>query len=82
MGRILREIKKHVQIYILFVKFSVMSQMEYRSNFIGNMAMETGYLFVKLSYAVVVFRAGTEIKGPRGPASGGLCGPRSRGTRP
>lgn len=63
MGEILREIKKHLRIYILFVKFSVMSQMEYRSNFIGNMAMETGYLFVKLSYAVVVYRANTTIKG-------------------
>ncbi len=58
-----RELKKHVQIYILFIKFSVMAQMEYRSNFIGNLAMETGYLFVKLSYMVVVYRAGVTING-------------------
>lgn len=63
MNDILREIKKHLQIYILFIKFSVMSQMEYRANFLGNMAMETGYLFVKLSYAVVVYRSGSTIKG-------------------
>lgn len=63
MGTLLQEIKKHLRIYLLFVKFSIMSQMEYRSNFLGNMAMETGYLFVKLSYAVVVYRANTDIKG-------------------
>jgi ABC-2 type transport system permease protein len=63
MSHILREIKKHIQIYILFVKFSVMSQMEYRFNFIGNLSMETGYLFVKLSYVVVVYRSGVTIHG-------------------
>jgi ABC-2 type transport system permease protein len=63
MRDLFREIKKHLKIYVLFLKFSVMSQMEYRSNFIGNLAMETGYLFVKLSYVVVVYRSGTKING-------------------
>jgi ABC-2 type transport system permease protein len=57
------ELKKHLVIYFLFIKFSVMAQMEYRFNFIGNMAMEVGYLFVKLSYAVVVYRSGVKING-------------------
>ena len=63
MTSVFRELKKHLQIYMLFVKFSVMAQMEYRSNFVGNLAMETGYLFVKLSYVVVVYRAGVSING-------------------
>lgn len=63
MDEFFREIKKHIHIYLMFLKFSVMSQMEYRSNFIGNLAMETGYLFVKLSYVVVVYWAGTTING-------------------
>ncbi len=63
MGELWREIKKHVLIYFLFVKNSVMAQMEYRFNFIGNMAMETGYLFVKLSYVVVIYRTGVTING-------------------
>src|SRR5512138_1671414 len=63
MQEILREIKKHLLIYILFVKNSMMAQMEYRFNFIGNMAMETGYLLVKLSYVVVVYRSGVNING-------------------
>ena len=63
MSNLLREIKKHFHIYLLFVKFSVMSQMEYRFNFIGNLSMETGYLFYKLSYVVVVYRSGVTIHG-------------------
>jgi ABC-2 type transport system permease protein len=63
MGELWKEIRKHITIYILFVKNSVMAQMEYRFNFIGNMAMETGYLFVKISYAIVVYRSGVSING-------------------
>ncbi|MBN1220243.1 MAG: ABC-2 family transporter protein [Anaerolineae bacterium] len=63
MRTIVREIKKHLLIYSLFIKNSLMAQMEYRFNFIGNMAMETGYLLVKLSYVVVVYRSGVNING-------------------
>jgi ABC-2 type transport system permease protein len=63
MGNLLREIKKHLVIYGLFLKNSLMAQMEYRFNFIGNLSMEVGYLFVKLSYVVVVYRSGVEIHG-------------------
>lgn len=58
MANIIRELKKHLRIYFLFVKFSVMSQMEYRFNFVGNLAMESGYLLYKLSYVVVIYRSG------------------------
>jgi ABC-2 type transport system permease protein len=63
MGELWREIKKHLIIYVLFVKNSMMAQMEYRFNFIGNMAMETGYLLAKLSYVVVIYRSGVNIQG-------------------
>lgn len=63
MRALFHEIKKHLALYVIFLKFSAMSQMEYRSNFIGNLSMETGYLFVKLSYAMVVYRSGLTISG-------------------
>ncbi len=63
MNQALREIKKHLLIYLVFIKNSLIAQMEYRVNFIGNMAMETGYLFVKLAYVVVVYRSGVTING-------------------
>lgn len=63
MRIIIYEIKKHALIYLLFLKNSVMAQMEYRFNFIGNLCMESGYLLVKLSYVVVVYRSGVSVNG-------------------
>jgi ABC-2 type transport system permease protein len=63
MKAILRELRKHLQIYLLFIKNSLMAQMEYRFNFIGNFSMEAGYLLVKLSYVLVVYRSGVTING-------------------
>jgi ABC-2 type transport system permease protein len=63
LRNILRELRKHIFIYGLFIKNSLMAQMEYRFNFIGNLSMETGYLLVKLSYVIVVYRSGVAING-------------------
>ncbi len=63
MNSLFRELRKHLLIYFLFVKNSLMAQMEYRFNFIGNLAMESGYLLVKLSYVVVIYRSGVKING-------------------
>src|SRR5512136_2990682 len=63
MRALIHEIKKHLFIYSLFLKNSLMAQMEYRFNFIGNLTMESGYLLVKLSYVVVVYRSGVNING-------------------
>jgi ABC-2 type transport system permease protein len=63
MNSVLRELKKHLIIYGLFLKNSLMAQMEYRFNFIGNFLMETGYLLAKLSYVVVIYRSGVTIHG-------------------
>ena len=63
MGELLRELRKHLLIYRLFVKNSLIAQMEYRFNFIGNIIMESGYLLVKLSYVAVVYRSGVSING-------------------
>jgi ABC-2 type transport system permease protein len=60
---ILKELKKHFIIYCLFVKNNVMSQMEYRANFFTGIAMELGYLVVKILYPVVIYRSGTNING-------------------
>lgn len=63
MRDLARELRKHILIYFLFLKNSLIAQMEYRFNFIGNLSMEAGYLLVKLSYVVVVYRSGVTIKG-------------------
>ncbi len=63
MSDIWREIRKHILVYALFLKNSLMAQMEYRFNFVGNLIMEAGYLLVKLSYVVVVYNSGVKING-------------------
>ncbi len=63
LRELLREVRKHLVIYLLFLKNSLMAQMEYRFNFVGNLSMEAGYLLVKLSYVVVVYRSGVNING-------------------
>jgi ABC-2 type transport system permease protein len=63
MRNALREIAKHFRIYLLLVRMNVMSQMEYRANFITGILMELGYLVVKIMYVVVAFAAGRDIAG-------------------
>lgn len=59
----LREFKKHLYIYWLFLKNSLIAQMEYRANFITGILMEFGYLIAKILYVIVIFRSGKEING-------------------
>ena len=58
-----REIRKHFRIFGIFMKGCLQAQLEYRANFLTGIAMEGGYLLVKLMYALVVFRAGVSING-------------------
>jgi ABC-2 type transport system permease protein len=63
MRQALFEFRKHVFIYYLFVKNSLIKQMEYRTNFFISIAVETGFLLSKLLYVLVVYQIGTEIRG-------------------
>jgi len=63
MRNALREIVKHFRVYLALVRMNVMSQMEYRANFVTGILMELGYLAVKILYVVVAFSAGRSIAG-------------------
>jgi ABC-2 type transport system permease protein len=63
MRAILRELAKHARVYAALVRMNVMSQMEYRANFVTGIMMELGYLVVKVLYVVVAYRAGRDIAG-------------------
>ena len=58
MKPFLREVHKHLAIYWLFVKNSLIAQMEYRANFVTSILMEAGYLFAKIMYVIVIYRSG------------------------
>lgn len=57
------EWKKHLRLAGMFMKSNLAAQLEYRANFVTGIAMEAGYLIVKLLYIIVVFRAGVSING-------------------
>jgi ABC-2 type transport system permease protein len=57
------EIIRHFKIWLMLVRINFMSQMEYRANFFTGILMEAGYLFAKVMYVIVVYRAGRSIAG-------------------
>ncbi len=63
MMEFLKEVRKHFRIFWAFMRSCLASQMEYRANFFTGIAMEGGYLLVKLMYILVVYRAGVSING-------------------
>ena len=46
--------KKHIGIMLIYLRNSIMNQMEYRINFISSILLEIAYFFVKLTYVFVV----------------------------
>lgn len=47
----------------MLVRINLMSQLEYRANFVTGLLMEGGYLIVKIMYVVVAYSAGRSIAG-------------------
>lgn len=63
MSGIVREVKKHIAIYFLLMKYCTMQQLEYRTNFIINIIVECVYVCSKLLYVVIAYQVGSDING-------------------
>ncbi|QUI22547.1 ABC-2 family transporter protein [Vallitalea pronyensis] len=63
MGNIIKNIKRYVDLYLVFAKNSLISQMEYRANFAAGILVEIGYFLAKFLYAIVVYQTGVTING-------------------
>lgn len=63
MGNACAELQKHIHLYGVFVRNCLIAQMEYRTNFFISILIECAFLFAKILYIVVVFRAGVSING-------------------
>lgn len=63
MKKIYMEIRKHIIIYFLFMKNSLIGYMEYRANLFAALTMELVYLGSKILYVVVIYNAGINING-------------------
>ena len=59
----MKEIFKHIKIWLMLVRINLMSQMEYRANFVTGILMEGGYLVAKIMYVIVAYSAGRNIAG-------------------
>lgn len=58
-----QKVKYYAGLFVLFAKYSLVEQMEYRINFLAGIAVECGYMLIKLMYAVLIYKAGVEING-------------------
>lgn len=58
-----KTLKKYFKIYFMFVKNSIMAQMEYRVNFIISVCVQLAHMGVKLTYIIVLYQVGIDING-------------------
>lgn len=57
------EFRKHIIIYFLFMKNSLIGYMEYRANLFAALTMELVYLVSKILYVIVIYNSGITING-------------------
>lgn len=53
--------KRYFKLTGLFAKYSLMSALEYRINFITGVTVEMGWMIIKLLYVTIIYKAGTNI---------------------
>ncbi len=56
-------VKKYLVLWGMLIRNSLMSQMEYRTNFYTGIAMELGCFLSKILYMIVIFQTGVPING-------------------
>ncbi|WP_036710000.1 ABC transporter permease [Paenibacillus pinihumi] len=57
------ELRRHLYLLVLFAKNSLLSQMEYRFNFVAGIFVETAFLMAKLLYVSVVYQTNVHVDG-------------------
>lgn len=63
MRELVKELKKYITLYLLFIKNCLIVQMEYRANFFISICIECAFLFIKILYVIVIFKANVNING-------------------
>lgn len=63
MKNIISELKKHLYLYLLFIKSCLINELEYRVNFFMGLAVESGYLLAKSIYIIVVYKNNLHFNG-------------------
>jgi len=61
MAYTLGRVRHYLRLLYEFMRISLLSQLEYRLNFISGLAVESAYMCIKLTYLVVVVRTGVKV---------------------
>ena len=61
MKNIFHRMRYYVKLLVAFMRISLLSQLEYKLNFISGIAVESAYMCIKLTYLVVIIRTGVNI---------------------
>ncbi|MGP1569300.1 MAG: ABC-2 family transporter protein, partial [Peptoanaerobacter stomatis] len=56
-------LKRYLLLVFMFARNSLAGQLEYRVNFIMGVLVEAGFLVVKLTYVVLIYKTGVNING-------------------
>ena len=54
-------VRYYLRLLFAFMRISMLNQLEYRLNFVSGLAVETAFMFIKLTYLVVVIQTGVSI---------------------
>ena len=57
----MRTFGRYLKLIGVFAKYSLMSSLEYRINFVTGMTVEMGWMIIKLFYVAIIYKAGTNI---------------------
>lgn len=63
MSNLVKGLKKNIKIYLLFMKYNLLSQMEYRVNFLCGIVLDVVFFLSKMIYAIIIYNSGVNIKG-------------------
>ncbi|MEH7185787.1 ABC transporter permease [Bacillus subtilis] len=63
MSKLINVVNKHLIVYIQFLKLSLITQMEYRWNFSIGFIVESGFIFTKIMYLIVIYNLEITIIG-------------------
>lgn len=59
----MHEIKKHLSILFIFLKYSLQTEMQYRFNFFMGIILDVLFFFTKIIYALIVYKTDVIING-------------------
>ena len=61
--RRIKGVSQYIRLFLLFIKYALLVEMEYKLNFISGILVECGYFLVKLAYVFIAFQVNIHRQG-------------------